>query len=387
MKKYIRAEIQNMGKDEILTMIPQDTLDRIKQTDKRPEFKVFCVGHEGVARAGEISFGMRAAKAFQYVKDMIVRIVDRLKFGTPIFNQHVETNSHIGREQIGELVGKAVRTIGDKVSALAAMYIYPQYRKMDLDVASIEANIEYIPKGKTGGDVVDVEDITGIALSSSKIDKPAFPGATLLGIVQAFAKTGGKEEGKMEKQEIIDAIKEGGFKVADIFGADEIMASEPAKKAKQTEYEHAKRIEKQLGEEREKVIDFTKKLDESQGKIKRLNEAVSGTHTKTLFEKVCETRKFNDKEKAYIAKKLDGFKSEKEGDELKTDFDRFIDTQKTDFDETVKLLGADPGKPGTGAAAGAGAGAGAGAAGGGSDDGKGGGADLTDPKNNDYIPQ
>jgi len=380
MKKYIRAEIQNMGKSEILAMIPQDTIDRIKQTDKRPEFKVFCIGHEGVAHPQEISFGMRMSKAFNYMKEMVFRIVDRLKFGTPIFNQHIETNSHVGREQIGELVGKVVRTIGDKVSALAAMYIYPQYRKMDLDVASIEANIEYIPKGKTGGDVVDVEDITGIALSSSKIDKPAFPEATLLGIVQAFAKTGGRGEGKMERQEIIDAIKEGGFKVTDIFGADEIVASEPAQKAKQTEYEHAKRIEGQLGKEREKVIDLTKKVDESQGKIKKLNEVVSGTQAKTKFEKIATERKFNDKEKAYIEKRLPGFKSDKEGDELDLDFNRFVDTQKADFDEIAKSLGvkvdnapAADNKPA--------------AAGGGPDDGKGGSGDLTDPKNNDLIPQ
>ncbi len=186
MRKYIKAEIQNMSKSEALSMIPQDTLERIKRTDKRPEIKVFAIAHEGTAHASELSFGMKLKKAFNYVKDMIIRIHEKLQIGTPIFNRHKDTNEHIGREQIGELVGKAVRYVGEKLATLAAIYIYPEHRKLPLDVASFEANIEYIPKSKDKAEVIDIDDITGIALSNSAIDRPAFEGATLLGVVQAF---------------------------------------------------------------------------------------------------------------------------------------------------------------------------------------------------------
>lgn len=338
MKKYISGRLQHFAKDEILSMVPPDTLTRIKQTDKRPEFRVYCVGHEGTADARELSFGARFNKAFDYVKDMIIKLGERLTLGTVVFNRHVETNEHTGREQIGELVGKGLRYIKDKLSALAAVYIYPQYRKLPLDVASIEADIEYIPKSKDRGEVIDVDRITGIALSSSAIDEPAFKGATLLGIVQAFTKEKGD---KMTKEEILEGIKELNLKVTDIFAPEEITASEPAKKAKQTEYEHAKRIEKSLGEERERVITLTKERDDAQGKIKTLNERVSNVEAGKLFETAATTRKLDNKEKAFITKNLGTFKSTAEGDALKTDFDKFLDAQLVDYQTTAKLLGVD----------------------------------------------
>ena len=189
MKKIIvRAELQNLAKKDILEMVPTDTLARIKTTDAKPEFKVYCVGHEGVANAQELSFGTKVVKAYHYVKNMIFKLGERLQFGTPIFNNHGETNDHTGRQQIGELVGKSVKMIGDKISALAVTYIYPQFSKLPLDVASIEGEVEYTPKGISSGDVIDIHKITGIALGSSQMNTPAFPGATLLGTLQAFSK-------------------------------------------------------------------------------------------------------------------------------------------------------------------------------------------------------
>jgi len=200
MRQYIKGEVQNMARSEVLSMIPQDTLERIKHTDKRPEIKVFAIAHEGEAQGTELSFGMKMKKAFGYVKDMIVRINEKLQMGTPIFNRHADTNEHAGREQIGELVGKTIKYVGNRLSALAAIYIYPQYRKLPLDIASFEANVEYIPKSKEAAEVIDVEEITGIALSNSAIDTPAFKNATLLGVVQAFIKP---EKG----DELLDRIK------------------------------------------------------------------------------------------------------------------------------------------------------------------------------------
>lgn len=338
-KQYIKAEIQSLAKSEILDMVPADTLARIKQTDKKPEFRIYCVGHEGTATAQELNFGQKLQKAFRYIKNIIIKLSDKLTLGTPIFNRHIDTNEHIGREQIGELVGKGLKFMKDKLSALAAIYVYPQYRKMSLDVASIEADIEYIPKSKNEAEVLNIDKITGIALSSSEVDKPAFPGASLLGIIQAFTKKEGDE--KMTIEEIKDAIKEGSFKITDLFTMEEIAGSEPAKKAKQTEYEHAKRIEKSLGDEREKVITLTKQLEESQGKVKTFNEKINSAQVKSLFEQSVEVRKFDDKEKAFIEKNLGSFKSEKEGDELKQDFDKFLDNQLKEFGEYAKILGVD----------------------------------------------
>lgn len=187
----------------------------------------------------------------------------------------------------------------------------------------------------------------------------------------------------MDKQEIIDAIKEGKFTITDIFTADEITASEPAKKAKQTEFEHAKRVEKSLGDEREKVITLTKSLEEKDGKIKTLGEVVSKTQASTLLTKAVDVRKFNDKQKAFIERRLGSFKSDKTGDELQLEFDKYLDREIVEFGEYAKVMGikvetpeVDPvtGKPKeTGTP---------------NDDGKGGeGSDLSDPSKNDFIPK
>jgi hypothetical protein len=382
----VRAELQNLAKREILEMVPADTIARIKETDAKPEFKVYCVGHEGVANAQELSFGAKVVKAYHYVKNMIFKIGERLQFGTPAFNGHGDTNDHSGREQVGELVGKAVKMVGDKLSALAVTYIYPQFRKLDLDIASIESEVEYIPKGVSSGDIIDVHKITGIALGSSKVNTPAFPGASCLGVLQAFSKDNRKTEDKMDKQEIIDAIREAGLKITDLYTSDEIVASEPAKKAKQTEYEHAKRIEKSLADEREKVITLTKSLEEKDGKIKDLSGQVSQTQASSLFTKSAEDRKLNDTQKSFIQRRLSGFKSDKSGEELKLDFERYIDAEIKEFGEVAKVMGIkvenpeiDPatGKPKVDAGVP-------------NDDGKGGGGsaeDLSDPSKNDFIPK
>lgn len=372
----IRAELQNLARKEILEMVPADTIARIKQSDPNPEFKVYCVGHEGVANAQELSFGRKLAKAYHYVKSMVLRLGEKLQFGTPIFYNHIGANTSDGREQIGELVGKAVKMVGDKLSALAAIYIYPQYRSAPLDIASIEGDVEYYAKGQSSGDVIDVLKISGIALGNSKEASPAFPGATLLGVLQAFSKEAqfNHEGDKMTKEEILEAIKEGKFKITDIYSKEEILETEFAKADHKDAHEHSRRVEKQLGEEREKIVTLTRSLEEASGKIKTLNEQVSITQVGNLLTQAAPARKFSDKEKAFIEKNLAAFKSDKSGEELKTDFDRFLDKQLKEFEETAKLMGLDikkEAKPAVGAP---------------SADGTGGGEDLTDPKNNDFIP-
>ena len=54
-------------------------------------------------------------------------------------------------------------------------------------MASVEADINI---HDVSGDVraVDVDEVTGIALGNSAVDKPGFPGATLLGELQAMSK-------------------------------------------------------------------------------------------------------------------------------------------------------------------------------------------------------
>lgn len=378
MRHIIGARIQSMAKDEILAMIPKDTLDRIKVNDKRPEFRAYVVGHEGTAKPNELSMGMKIQKAFSWMKDVVVGLANKIGFGMPVFDGHGADNSHAGRSQIGEVVGKAVREIKDKISAVAAVYLYPEHRKRQLDVASIEAEIEYV-QGDTENEVLDVREITGLALGSSAMASPGFPGATLLSTVQAFSKKGDGDE--MTLAELKAAIKEMKAKITDLFDKDDILESAPVVEAIDTHKAHAKRVEKQLGEERERIIDLTKKVDEANGKVKTLNEKVSSQTGKSMFDAAAVSRKLDDKEKAFVQKNLNGFKSDKDGTELQGEFDRWMDAQIKEFQETAKLFGVDTKKAGdvdpnngggTGATDGVGNAEGA--------------EKYTDPKKNDLIP-
>jgi hypothetical protein len=370
MKFYIRAKIQQMAQAEMLEFIPKDTIERIKKSDASPEFRIYCVGHEGDAHAQELSFGTKIGKAFHYVKDMVMKIAEKIQFGTPIFHQHSGANTSDGREQVGEVVGKIVKTIGDRVSALAAIYLYPQYRKMQLDVASIEANIAYDPKSATRGEVIDVEQVTGIALANSATEKPAFQGATLLGVIQALR---GAET--MTKEEIKEAIREAKLKPTDLFEELEIVNSEPAAEARKKERAYGERQLKLLNEEHEKFIDLEKKHNEAVGKVKTLTEKVNSSTSRSLIDGSVAARKLDAKEKAFIEKNLSAFKSDKEGEDLKVDVERFVDGQLKEFVDTAKLFGVEIKKEGEAGTPNA--------------DGKGGAStpeELEDPAKNDFIP-
>lgn len=178
-----RAQLQNMADSEIKAMIPQYLFDEIKRKDPKPLFKAFIVGQEGNAETNWVGVGKIIKTWFA---DAIGKIARKIFPRMRLFHNHAETNDQAGREEIGEVAGVRTKTIDGKFSALIAAYIYPEYRDLPLDIASIEAEAKV--QGDVSGDIhaVDIEEVTGIALGSSKVSRPGFPGATLLGELQAM---------------------------------------------------------------------------------------------------------------------------------------------------------------------------------------------------------
>jgi len=185
----IRATLLHMAESEIKKIIPHDIYTEINQSDPHPLFRAYVVGHEGEATATWPGVGKLVKNWFS---SAINKIVEKLQYGTKIFHNHAETNEHEGRTPIGELVGKVIKTIKDKANAIAITYIYPEYRNLPLDVASIETTVD-IDLDNSGVYGVDVQEVTGIALGNSGVDQPGFPGATLLSELQAMAKKHGIE--------------------------------------------------------------------------------------------------------------------------------------------------------------------------------------------------
>ena len=177
------AKLQQMASSEIINIIPNDIYEEIKQRDPHPLFQAYVVGHEGEATGEIVGMG---TKVLNWFSSAINKIWKKLIYGTKIFHGHNVDSSHEGRQSIGEVVGKAIKTIKERVNAIAIMYIYPEYRDLPLNVASIEVDMDINPDGSVHD--VNVGDITGIALGNSAVDKPGFADAGLLSQIQAMSK-------------------------------------------------------------------------------------------------------------------------------------------------------------------------------------------------------
>jgi len=340
--QHFQANLQSMELREMLNIIDGTLLDEIKKTDNKPLIKVFSIGHEGEAKGKLVGVGKFA---IQYFKDAITKIHNKLKLGTSIFNRHSSTNSHLNREKIGELIGKVLKQIGNKLHTLAAVYIYPQYIDKSLDVASIEANVKYSIDNNQIVKIDEINDITGIAISSKDIDEPGFPGATLIGAFQAFAKNPNKGENNMtlSLKEVQEAIKEGGYLVTDFFTEKEILDEKFVE-------EHIAKIKHDAqGYGNRKVKEFEeiqKKLDDEVVQLKSENISLKSqifqTRTKTLFDEITTERKLTDKQKLLIGKNIKNVKIEaKDEAEFKQKMNLWFDGEMKDVDEIMKTLKID----------------------------------------------
>lgn len=179
----IRATLHCMAESEIANMIPFGVMADIKRVDPKPLFKVFVVGHEGEARGNMLGVGNIVKK---WYRTMVEKLHEKIAVGLQLFHGHGVTNEHDGRLTIGRVVGKALKEISGRLSTVVACYIDRDYRHIPLDVASIEAQIDMIAGAGGELEVVDVADVSAIALGNHAVEQPGFPGATLLGQLQAF---------------------------------------------------------------------------------------------------------------------------------------------------------------------------------------------------------
>lgn len=179
----IQAQLRCMAASEIADMIDAEKLRQIKQRDPAPLFKCFVIGHEGEARGFMLGVGNIVKRWF---RSAVSKLHDKVSAGIQLFHGHAASNATEGREPIGEVAGKKMMDMDGRLSSLVACYIYPPFRHLPLDVASIEADIQLDEDAQAGLYVAGVDKVSAIALGNSKVETPGFPGATLLGQLQAF---------------------------------------------------------------------------------------------------------------------------------------------------------------------------------------------------------
>ena len=341
-----RAKLQSMAANEILSMITPQTLERIRKSDPKPLFKAFVIGQEGEASANLVGVGKIVKTWF---KDAIGKLSRRMYSGMPLFHGHAETNSQDGRESIGEVVGTSTLDIGGKFSAFVATYIYPEYKNLPLDIASIEADIT------TDGfnseiHAINVEDVTAIALGNSAIESPGFPGATLLGAVQAFVNKNtiqaSPEGGNMAItiSEVKDFIKAEKVQPNDVFGRDQLIddpivkgfVEAEKKEASTGEYAHRKRTDEAFDKAR---TDWEAKEAKFKEEAKRLKTENSKTKAKDLFTSKAKERKLSDAQIKFIEMKREKDFNPEDPDKLDAEVNKFIDTGLEDFKATAEIFG------------------------------------------------
>lgn len=336
------AKLQQMAASEIMNIVPNDIYEEIKQKDPHPLFNAYVVGHEGEATGKMVGMG---TKVLNWFSSAINKLWQKLKYGTKIFHGHNIDSSHEGRQTIGEVVGKTVKTIKDKVNAIAITYIYPEYRGLPLDVASIEADVRINPDDSVHD--VDVGDITGIALGNSAVEKPGFAGATLLSQIQAFANGRLQFNKEGENMPSLDEIKkfvtEEGISPSEVFGRDALIddpivkgyVDEREKIASSGEYAHRKRTDTKFDEEKKKWEEEKKKFEDENKALKTEAAKVKATE---LFSTKIKERKLDDKQAKFIIAKQGDF-TPKNVDELDKEVDKFLDDQVEEFKKTAKIFG------------------------------------------------
>ena len=335
----ITARLRCMAQNEIADMIGPVRIREIQRTDPHPVFKEFVVGHEGEATGYLVDVGNVVKHWFQAA---VVKLHEAIQMGIKIFHGHGDTNDQAGRLAIGEVVGKKLMRIGNRVSTVVACHILPEYRHLPLDIASIEASIDLEEDRMHGLYVAGVGEVTAIALSNSQIETPGFAGATLLGQLQAFAKSRIKENRQMEKstaEEIKQMIREAGLQVSDLFGIGEITA-DPAMKEQMQEknvspavYAEMREMKRELADAGKRLAQVEKEKSALSDQIKAKDEALKTSSLETaktripaLFEKAKAERKLEDRQSKFIAARLARFVPQKP-EEVEKEFNTFLDAE------------------------------------------------------------
>jgi len=346
----IRATLIEMASSEIMSIVDPRMYSVIKKSDPKPHFKAFVVGHEGES-SGKVSIG--GSEFFNVVKkwyrSAIEMMHEKIKLGIALFMGHVYTsNEERGRSKIGMVVGKKLQEIKGVLSEIVIAYIYPEFREEELNVASIEADIILNDDG--GVYSAEVEDIHGIALGNSKTEKPGFAGASLLGVVQEFTDNKSSQLKKRSMEMSIESIgdlreiiKTNGWKPGDIFSLTDLtddpsvkgVIKSEVKEAVAGEWSHRARTDDKFKSESEK---WENEKKEFESQIKALKGEASKVKITDLWIAEKKDRKLDEKEVAFIDKKIKEFEPE-DPEMIEKEFSKFLDKKVDEFNDLAEVFG------------------------------------------------
>lgn len=318
-----------LSESEILSLIDNDTLNKIKQKDEHPYFQAFSICHEGISKPKLLGQENNkkpvkwTRKAVQSLKDLVLK-------GIKFFKGHNKDNSVDNREDFGEIIANKELEIDNKLHHIVIGYFPDKEKIKDDDVVSQEGLWNFL---ESSGEIIadKVEEITGIALGNSDFVDPAFEDARRLGMIQCFADGMSVPDGtsgnktkevimEITKKDVIEFIQKNNLHIHELgFTLDDAKKDRVIGKALE---DYEKKITE--FEEKEKALLEEKKQTEE--RIKEYVDKENLNLAKTRFEGLIKELK--DDEKIFIEKKFDLDKPE---DLSEAGLKKFIESKQNEF--------------------------------------------------------
>lgn len=173
MKIIIQANTAEISQKELKARIPQNQMAKLKGKN----LVAYTIAEEGESHPVVLGEG---SQKLLWPRAVIRRVKEVVTSGTKLFNRHNSDNSHEGRNSVGEVVTSFTKEIGGKLRTIAVACM-EKADALVYDICSIEAEVY-----EDNGIVCDVDQVTGIAVSNSKTDSPAFRNAKRMQTVQCF---------------------------------------------------------------------------------------------------------------------------------------------------------------------------------------------------------
>ena len=334
MKLEIQATKLDISPEEIARHLPPESREKLKGKKLHP----FIIGESGTSQPRDIKSG--SSPKLTWPRRAIQALASAVRQGTKFFKDHGKgTNSHDGRDKIGEVVTVFNRETPEGRYQAVAVGVLDSDMP-ELDICSIEAEVET----NYSNEVVDVPEVSAIALGSSNVDSPAFPGAVRLASLQFFDgdnKDKDKKRGDktMTFSEIRAGVEELALAPHRLFTVDQIKEDTRLMTALTAEFEEKisssgeelKKLKEEnakLKEQADKAAEAVKKVAVSEGK-KRLEESLPEGVT--------------DAQKKYLLSEFNpGGEDDLTDDALK----QYVDNGIKKFAEIAKLFGDGSGSTG-----------------------------------------
>ncbi len=309
----LRGTVQETSSHELLDLIPVQALERIKAKDPHPMFVELSVGHEGVSTGKVLWDKMRTSIRKIWNRAVVQELAEKLMPGTPVFDGHAKGDD-IGRRDVGRVLTRYVREVGGRLYTRAIAYIHDpvvreSIRRGDRDINSIEAVLQFQPD--TVGDwiVKGVEQVTGIALASTKKgDVPGFAGATIVSAIQCLAEQGEGEDNR----ELIDKLEKAGIEPLEVYSLERLTelseikrwAYGERKRKEDLLRERGSEIEnlkQDLAEKQQTLTEQESRVESLQAELKK-NEAAA--RLRTIAQKRLEDTNLDDPLKQAIIERI-----------------------------------------------------------------------------------